>query len=100
MMNPLNIGETVTRHSLDEKLKKQLIALDKHIWQDCQINSVADLSAFEKKYQELRKNFDFCYDTEVNEFAPVYMHDGGVVQIALRGRNTGQVFHTKDIVSR
>lgn len=76
MKSPLNIGETVTRYSLDAKLKKQLIAFDKHIWQDCQIRSIADLTAFEKKYQELGKNFDFCYDTEVNEFAPVFMCDG------------------------
>ena len=76
MKSPLNIGETVTRYGLDAKLMKQLVAFDKHIWQDCEIKSVADLTAFEKKYQELGKLFDSCYDTEVNEFAPVYMCDG------------------------
>lgn len=76
MKSPLNIDETVTRYGLDARLKEQLIAFDKHIWQDCDIKRVADLISFEKKYQELGKNFDSCYDTEVNNFLPVFMYDG------------------------
>lgn len=76
MKSPLNIDETVTRYALDAKLKEQLIAFDKHIWQDCDIKRVEDLISFEKKYQELGKNFDSCYDTEENVFSPVFMYDG------------------------
>ena len=76
MKSPLNIGKTATRYCLDAKLKKQLLAFDKHIWQDCEIKSVADLTAYEKKYQEYDKNFEFCYDTDVNEFAPVFLYNG------------------------
>lgn len=76
MKSPLNIGETVTRYCLNSKLKKQLVEFDKHIWQDYSIKSVADLTAFEKRYQELDKNFGFCYDSIANEFTSVFMCDG------------------------
>lgn len=78
MKSPLNITETTKRYALDEDLalKQQLIGFDKFIWQECQIDSVGKLTEFEKGYQEKSKNFDFCYDTEVGEFAPVYMCNG------------------------
>ena len=78
MKSPLNIEETAARYGLNEdlELKEELIALDSFIWQNCEINTVDDLVVFEKQYQELRKNLDFCYDSEVEEFSPVYMCDG------------------------
>ena len=78
MKSPLNISETAKRYGLDEDmaLKQQLIAFDNYIWQDCIIDSVEKLKEFEKGYQEKGKNFGFCYDTEVNEFSPVFMCDG------------------------
>lgn len=78
MKSPLNISETTKRYCFDEDiaLKQQLITFDNYIWQDCQIDSVEKLSLFEKGYQEKGKNFGFCYDTEVNEFSPVFMCDG------------------------
>jgi hypothetical protein len=76
MKSPLNINDTVRRYNLDAKLKKKLIAFDEHIWQDFKIKSVADLTAFEKKYNELGKPFDFCFDNEINAFSSVSMRDG------------------------
>ena len=78
MKSLLNIEETAARYGLNEdlELKEELIALDNFIWQNCEINTVDDLVAFEKQYQELGKNLDFCYDSEVEEFSPVYMCDG------------------------
>ncbi len=78
MNSPLNISETAKRYGLDDdvKRKQQLIAFDRFIWQDCQIQNIDELISFEKKYQEYQRNFDFCYDTEVNEFSPVFMCDG------------------------
>ena len=78
MKSPLNISETTKRYCFDEDiaLKQQLITFDNYIWQDCQIDSVEKLSLFEKGYQEKGKNFGSCYDTEVNEFSPVFMCDG------------------------
>lgn len=78
MKSPLNISETLKRYGLDEDMsqKQQLIAFDSFIWQDCQISIVDDLVSFEKKYQEYSEQFDFCYDSEVGAFSPVYMCDG------------------------
>lgn len=76
MTSPLDIDRTAKQYNLDAELKEQLIACDKNIWQDCQIKTVDDLVAFEKGYKELGKNLDFCFDSEVEEFAPVYMMDG------------------------
>jgi len=78
MKSPLNISATAKRYGLDGDLamKQQLIAFDNFIWQDCQIDTVEKLKAFEKGYQKHAKDFDFCYDTEVNEFSSVYMCDG------------------------
>lgn len=76
MDSPLNIGKTTTRYGIDAKLKKKLVAFDRHIWQEYEVKTVEDLTTFEKKYQEFDKLFDFCYDTEVNEFTPVFMCDG------------------------
>lgn len=78
MKSPLNISETAKRYGLDEDLalKQQLIAFDKFIWQDCQIATVEELIASEQQYQSHDSNFEFCYDTEVGEFAPVYMCNG------------------------
>ena len=78
MNSPLNISETAKRYGLDEDLtlKQQLIDFDKFIWQDCQIDTVEKLKEFEKSYQEKGKDFGFCYDSEVGEFAPVYMCNG------------------------
>ncbi len=78
MKSPLNISETAKRYGLDEDLalKQQLIDFDKFIWQDCQIKTVEELVASEKQYQSHDINFEFCYDTEVGEFAPVYMCNG------------------------
>lgn len=75
MKSPLNISETAKRYGLDEDmlLKQQLIAFDNYIWQDCEIDSVEKLKEFEKGYQEKGKSLGFCYDTEVNEFSPVFM---------------------------
>lgn len=89
MKSPLNIEETAARYGLNEasELKDELIAFDQFIWQDCEINTVEDLVAYEKQYQELGKNLDFCYDTEVGEFSPVYMSDG---ELCLLGKGAFQ----------
>lgn len=78
MKSPLNISDTAKRYGFDEDLtqKQQLIAFDKFNWQDCQIKTINELVAFEKTYQEHDKNFGFCYNTEVNEFSPVFMCNG------------------------
>jgi len=78
MNSPLNIEGTVARYCLNEEpdLIEELKAFDKFIWQDCEINSVSDLVLFENRYQELGKNLDFCFDSEVEEFSPVCMCDG------------------------
>ena len=78
MKSPLNIEETAARYCLNEapELKEELIAFDQFIWQDCEINTVEDLVAYEKQYQELGRVLDFCYDSEFGEFSPVYMCDG------------------------
>lgn len=78
MRSPLNIEETAARFSFNEepKLKEELIAFDQFIWQDCEINTIKDLVAYEKQYQELGRGLDFCYDSEFGEFSPVYMCDG------------------------
>lgn len=84
MKSPLNISETLKRYGLDEDMnqKQQLIAFDSFIWQDCQINTIDELVAFEKKYQEYDKIFDFCYDTEMNEFSPVFLCNGEMVLLS------------------
>ena len=78
MKSPLNIEETAARYCLNEapELKEELTTFDQFIWQDCNIKTVEDLVAFEKQYQKLGKNLDFCFDSEVEEFSPVYMCDG------------------------
>lgn len=80
MKSPLNISETVKRYGLDEDMsqKQQLIAFDSFIWQDCQISTVDELVSFEKKYQKYSEKFEFCFDSEVGEFSPVYMCDGNL----------------------
>ena len=78
MKSPLNIEETAARYCLNEEpeLKEELIAFDQFIWQDYVINTVDDIVAYEKQYQDLGKNLDFCYDSEVEESSSVYMCDG------------------------
>lgn len=78
MKSPLDIEETARRYNLNEApdLKEELIAFDQFIWQDCTINTVTELVAFEKQYQKLGKNLGFCFDSEVEEFSPVNMCDG------------------------
>ena len=49
MQSPLNIDQTVERYNLDEDMKESLIAFDNFIWQDCRIESVEELVAFEKE---------------------------------------------------
>lgn len=77
MKSPLDIEETVKRYNLNEapELKEELKAFDQFIWQDCTVNTVAELVAFEKQYQKLGKNPGFCLDSE-EEFSPVHMCDG------------------------
>ena len=67
MKSPLNIEETAARYCLNEapELKEELIAFDQFIWQDCEINTVEDLVAYEKQYQELSQGLDFCCDGEM-----------------------------------
>ena len=76
MQSPLNIDKTAVQYYLDADLEGQLMAFDQFIWQDCQINTIDTLVAFEKRYKEFGKYFDFCFDTEVEEVAPGYMMDG------------------------
>ena len=80
MKSPLDITETAKRYGFDEDLaqKQQLIAFDDFIWQDCQIQTIDELVAFEKTYLEYDNNFGFCFDTDVNEFTPVYMYNGNM----------------------
>ncbi len=89
MKSPLNIEETAARYGFNEEpdLKEELIAFDQFIWQDCEINTVEDLVAYEKQYQELSQGLDFCYDSEVGEFSPVYMRDG---EMCLLGKGAFQ----------
>ena len=89
MKSPLNIEETATRYCLNEtpELKEELKAFDQFIWQDCKINTIDDLVAFEKQYQELGMNLDFCYDSEEEEFSPLYMCDG---EMCLLGKGAYQ----------
>ena len=76
MLSPLDIDETVERYNLDEDMKDSLIAFDSFIWQDCRIESVEELVAFEKEYQRYDKSFGFCYDNEIGELGCVEMQDG------------------------
>jgi len=76
MQSPLNTDETVERYNLDEDMKSSLIDFDSFIWQDCRIESVEELVAFEKEYQRYDKAFGFCYDNEIGEFSCVEMEDG------------------------
>lgn len=78
MKSPLIISETARRYGFDNDLtkKQQLIAFDKFNWKDCQIKTCDELVAFEKTYQEHGKIFSFCFNTEVNEFSPVFMCNG------------------------
>lgn len=78
MKSPLNIEETAKRYNLNEapELKEELKAFDQFIWQDCTVNTVAELVAFEKQYQELGKNLGSCFDSEMEENSFVYMRDG------------------------
>ena len=76
MQSPLNIEQTVERYNLDEDMKESLIAFDSFIWQDCRIESVEELVAFEKEYQRYDKAFGLCYDNEIGEFGCVEMEDG------------------------
>lgn len=81
MKSPLNILETIKRYGLDEdiSLKKQLIAFNMFIWQDIQINTTHDLIAFEKTYIEYDRSIGFCFDSEVNEFSPVFLCNGEMI---------------------
>lgn len=76
MQSPLNIEQTVERYNLDEDMEESLIAFDSFIWQDCRIESVEELVAFEKEYQRYDKAFGFCYDNEIGKFSCVEMEDG------------------------
>ncbi len=76
MKSPLNIAETVKQYNLDDELKRTLIALDRFIWQDCEIKTVHQLLTAERNYQEKRDPLSYCYDNEVGEFGPVFMNDG------------------------
>lgn len=76
MQSPLDIVQTAHQYNLDDELTEKLKAFDAFIWQECKIQSVDELVDFEKTYQEYSKFFDFCYDNEVGEFAPVYLCNG------------------------
>ena len=76
MQSPLNIGQTVVRYNLDEDMKESLIDFDNFIWQDCKIDSIEQLVAFEKEYQRYEESFGFLYDIEVGEFGHIEMEDG------------------------
>ena len=76
MQSPFNIDETAKRYNLNEDVKEALVAFDNFIWQDCSIESVEQLVAFEKAYQRFGKIFEFCYDNESGEFGCVEMQDG------------------------
>ena len=67
MQSPLDIEETAKRYNLDEEMKESLVAFDSFIWQDCRIESVEQLVAFEKDYQHYDKSFGFCYDNDIGE---------------------------------
>lgn len=75
MKTPLDIMSTVKRYGLNQQEQERLIQFSDFIWQECSIQSVDDLVAFEKKYCEYDKEFDFCYDTEHETFNAVDMHD-------------------------
>ena len=85
MQSPLNIEQTVERYNLDEDMKESLIVFDSFIWQDCRIESVEELVAFEKEYQRYDKVFDFCYDNEIGEFGSVEIEDGPL-RVLYKGR--------------
>lgn len=89
MRSPLNIEETAARYGFNEEpeLKEELIAFDQFIWQDCEINTVEGLFSYEKQYKVLSQGLDFCYDSEVGEFSPVYMRDG---EMCLLGKGAFQ----------
>lgn len=76
LISPLNIEETVSRYCLDDELKAQLFAFDRFVWQDCMIESIDQLVAFEKQYQAFDSVFDLLYDTEYGEYTHVEMHNG------------------------
>ena len=78
MKSPLEIEETAKRYNLNEapELKEELKAFNQFIWQDYTVNTVAELVAFEKQYQEFGKNLVFCFDSEVEEYSFVDMCDG------------------------
>lgn len=76
MQSPLDIKNTAKRYNLDKALTVQLRAFDDFIWQDCEIASVDQLVAYEKKYQKFEKGLDFCYDNEICEFRAVEMNNG------------------------
>lgn len=89
MKSPLNIEKTAARYCLNDtpELKEKLIAFDKFIWQEFKINTVGDLVTFEQQYQRLGETFDFCYDSEVEEFSSVYMCNG---EMCLLGKGAFQ----------
>ena len=62
MKSPLDIDKTAERYDLDEELKARLMRFDDFVWQDCSIESLEQLVAFEREFQSLDRGFDFLYD--------------------------------------
>ena len=85
MRSPLDIDKMAVRYHLDEPLKAELVAFDTFIWQDCIIESVEQLVAFEIDYQQLGKNLGFCYDNEIGEMSCVEM-ENGTMDMLCKGR--------------
>lgn len=55
---------------------KLLAEFHKHVWKDCKIETVGQLTEYENLYLQYSEKFDFVYDTEVDEFGFVDMNDG------------------------
>lgn len=85
MKSPLDIDKTAERYNLDEELKARLMRFDDFVWQDCSIESLEQLVAFEREFQSLDRGFDFLYDNEMGEFGAVDMNCGPMILLS-RGR--------------
>lgn len=70
------VSYATSRYCLDEEQTKLLAEFHKHVWKNCKIETVGQLTEYENLYLQYSEKFDFVYDTEVNEFGFVDMNDG------------------------
>ena len=70
------VSYATSRYCLDEEQTKLLAEFHKHVWKDCKIETVGQLTEYENLYLQYSEKFDFVYDTEVDEFGFVDMNDG------------------------